>query len=522
MKVKKIIVVGGGSSGWMTAAAICKCLPNIDLTVIESPDTPIVGVGESLLPQFNAYRELLGLKDEDFMKSTGATYKLAIRFEDFYKKGDGGWFYPFSVPNVSPYKNGRMTWHVKKMLQPETSNLNYYDSMYPLMALVNNNTFDDNKSNDIPNFNFNNDVSYHVDAVKFGLWLKDNFCKPKGVKHIKEHIDTVEKDDNGIVSLNKKHKADLFIDCTGFKSMLLGEHLNEPFEKYDDILYNDAAWATQIPYNDKEKELVPYTNCTALGYGWVWNIPVWERMGTGYVHCSKFISKEDALEEFKSYLISKGHKVDNLKFRYIPMRVGMHKRTFVKNVVAIGLSNSFVEPLESTGLLTTHDFIFMLLRVLTRDKKDITISQYDRDNFTSICKHIFRNAAEFVSLHYSLSHREDTPYWKSIMNHNWSKDLIDNKPTKTQGHQWASMRRYQQNYFDDIGGLQCLSVGMNYYQTDELAEIYYYQDKNILNKLKEEYISSIHLLDRDTQKYDRVAKTKQKYLDYLKEKIYDR
>ena len=130
------------------------------------------------------------------------------------------------------------------------------------------------------------------------------------------------------------------------------------------------------------------------------------------------------------------------------MRVGMHKRTFVKNVVAIGLSNSFVEPLESTGLLTTHDFIFMLLRVLTRDKKDITISQYDRDNFTSICKHIFRNAAEFVSLHYSLSHREDTPYWKSIMNHNWSKDLIDNKPVKTQGHQWASMRRYQQNYFE--------------------------------------------------------------------------
>jgi len=101
MNVKKIIVVGGGSSGWMTAAALVKAHPNLDISVLESPDTPIIGVGESLLPQFNAFREYLGLKDEDFMKDIGATFKLAIRFEDFYKKGDGGFYYPFGVPNIN-------------------------------------------------------------------------------------------------------------------------------------------------------------------------------------------------------------------------------------------------------------------------------------------------------------------------------------------------------------------------------------------------------------------------------------
>jgi len=198
MNVKKIIVVGGGSSGWMTAAALVKAHPNLDISVLESPDTPIIGVGESLLPQFNAFREYLGLKDEDFMKDIGATFKLAIRFEDFYKKGDGGFYYPFGVPNINQYKNGKMTWHAKKMINPETPNQNYVESLFPFMQMLKHNRFDDNESNDIPNYNYKSDVSYHIDAVKFGLWLKKHYCLPKGVKHISEHIENNEKDENGI------------------------------------------------------------------------------------------------------------------------------------------------------------------------------------------------------------------------------------------------------------------------------------------------------------------------------------
>ena len=523
MNVKKIIVVGGGSSGWMTAAALIKAHPNLDISVLESPDAPIIGVGESLLPQFNAYREFLGLKDEDFMKDIGATFKLAIRFEDFYKVGDGGFYYPFGSANVSPYYGGAMTWHMKKILNPETPNTDYVDSLFPFMQMLKHNRFDDNSQNDIPNYNYKSDVSYHIDAVKFGLWLKEHYCLPKGVKYISEHIETIEQDENGITSLNNKHKADLYIDCTGFKSLLLGGALKEPFEKYDDILFNDAAWATQIPYTDKENQLVPWTNCTALGNGWVWNVPVWERIGTGYVHSTKFISKEDALVEFKEYLQKTGvEDIDSLNFRYIPMRVGMHRRTFVKNVCAIGLSNSFIEPLESTGLLTTHDFIFMLLRVLKRSDNDIVVSQFDRDNYTLICKHIFRNAAEFVSLHYSLTHRDDTPYWRAILNHNWSKEMVENTPINSQGFQYAALGRYQKNYFDPVGGLHCLSIGMNYPMIDEISELHYWHLTDIIEKGRAEYGSSIIKMDRDKERNERIALTKEKYIDFIKRKIYDR
>jgi tryptophan halogenase len=163
--------------------------------------------------------------------------------------------------------------------------------------------------------------------------LKNNYSMPKGVKHIQEDIISIEQDENGIKSLYNKYTADLYIDCTGFKSLLLGETLKEPFESYADLLPNNSAWATRIPYKDKEKELVGYTNCTAIENGWVWNIPLWSRIGTGYVYSDKFIDDDSALKQFKNYL-----GTEDLEFKKIKMRVGIHKRLFVKNVCAIGLA----------------------------------------------------------------------------------------------------------------------------------------------------------------------------------------
>ena len=115
------------------------------------------------------------------------------------------------------------------------------------------------------------EYAYHFDATKFGLWLKNNYCIPRGVKHIQEDIKNIEQNEDGITSLNNKYKADLYIDCTGFKSMLLGETLKEPFESFENMLPNNSAWAAKINYTNKEKELVPYTNCTAYNNGWIWN-----------------------------------------------------------------------------------------------------------------------------------------------------------------------------------------------------------------------------------------------------------
>ena len=142
----------------------------------------------------------------------------------------------------------------------------------------------------------------------------------------------------------------MYIDCTGFKSLLLDKTLKEPFESYADLLPNDSAWATKLNYKNKEKELVSYTNCTAIENGWVWNIPLWSRIGTGYVYSSKFVDDETALKQFKKHLNNEDIEAHNIK-----MRVGIHNRLWVKNVVAIGLSAGFIEPLESNGLFTVHE-----------------------------------------------------------------------------------------------------------------------------------------------------------------------
>lgn len=504
MKSNKIIIVGGGSAGWMAAATLISQFPNKDITVIESPNIPTVGVGESTLGFINDWLDLLGIEDKDFMPHTDASYKLSIRFENFYKKGDGGFHYPFG-PVVENEKIGmKEMWFLKKYLNPETPITDYANSLYQNMALVNNNVMFKNEDKELEYFNFKQHTAYHFDATKFGLWLKDYYCKPKGVKHILENVNTIETNEDGIVSLNKIHTADMFVDCTGFKSMLLGDTLKEPFNSYNDLLPNNKAWATRVPYKNKEKELVPYTNCTAIENGWVWNIPSWERIGTGYVYSDKYVSDEEALEEFKRHLDNKGNDYSNSQFKNIKMRVGLHDRLFVKNVCAIGLSAGFIEPLESNGLLSVHEFLINLVKVMKRGDQD-TISQWDRDNFNVECKKFFDAFTEFVALHYALSHRNDTKYWKDISNKSfYDKRLNDNN---IKADILAKMDNHI--FVNSISGHHCIGVGLRYFGVDILKQTPNKQDQ-----------LQLALRDKEVNKWNIKCMFKPKLLQYLKENIH--
>ena len=506
MEINKIIIVGGGSAGWMTASTLIKAFPQKDITVIESPNVPIIGVGESTLAQIKLWTNFLGIEDKDFMPACDATYKLGIMFTDFYKKGTQ-FCYPFGLPNTSGCRNGLNDWWFKKSVYPKTPNSNYAESFYPQMSMINQNRFFHGDDGELF-FNKETDAAYHFNAVKFGQWLKDYYAIPNGVKYIKEHINTIEQNDEGIKSLNKKHKADLFIDCTGFKSLLLSETLKEPFESYTDLLPNDSAWVVQKPFKNKKKELVTYTNCTALENGWVWNVPLWSRIGTGYVYSSKFVDDNTALKQFQKHL-----KTKDLDFKNIKSRVGIHKRLWVKNVCAIGLSAGFIEPLEGNGLFSVHEF----LRILLRNMKRENISQWDRDNFTHECKSIFRSFAEFVALHYALSHREDTEYWKANLNKNWEEKLINLKPSSIQGLLWSSYQRESWN-FPEGGGLHCIAAGMNWFPTD-VDEVVY---RNLINKdlFIEDCKNVAKKLDNKKNKWDKIIKTKPLYYEYLKNEIY--
>ena len=457
----KILIVGGGSAGWMTAATLESQFPNYKISLVESKNISTVGVGESTLGQITDWMNLLKIKDKDFIKHVDGSYKLSIKFTDFYKKGEA-FHYPFGRPVLAQTRSGTNDWWFKKILKPKTPNSDYADCMFPLqMAYVNQNKFDINEV----------ERAYHFDATKFGLWLKNNYCKK--VEHILDDVVSIEQDKNGITSLNNKYKADLYIDCTGFKSMLLGQSLKEPFESYSDMLPNDSAWATRIQYKDKEKELVPYTNCTAIENGWVWNIPLWSRIGTGYVYSSKFVDDDTALKEFKKHLGQ-----EDLEFKKIKMRVGIHNRLWVKNVVGIGLSAGFIEPLESNGLFSVHEFLIRLVRNLQREK----VSQWDRDNFNYQCKLIFREFAEFVAMHYALSHRTDTEYWKNCFNKTWEPKLINLESIDVTGFKEVAWRRAYDFKFNEVSGLHCIAAGMNWSPTDKISLITHGHEEETLEE----------------------------------------
>lgn len=492
----------------MSAVSLKKFFPNKEIILIEDKNTPVIGVGESTLGSIRNWLSMLDIKDKDFMKECDAIYKLAIRFNNFNKEKNNSFFYPFGNPNIENNIADLNDWHLKKMLFPETPIVDYYNSIYPSMALINKNKL----CNNIDNWSLNNDTAFHFDAIKFGNWLKNNlFKKLNGTILFGKVIDHKLKEDGSIDYLNidgNKIYSDLFIDCTGFKSLLLSEFLKEPFNSYEDILPNNSAWAARIDYTDKEKQLVPYTDCTAIENGWVWNIPLWNRIGTGYVYSDKYISDEDALKEFKSYL--KNHSIEA---KNIKMRVGLHKRIWVKNVCAIGFSAGFIEPLESNGLYTVHQFLVKLLRVLQKD----SVSRYAIDHFNESCRKQFRSFAEFVALHYALTEREDTEYWKYLYNKEYPMQLDYLQNYK--GFQDYITSKMENFHYEKEGGFHCIATGMNWFPTD-IVSIKHGTKIAIDDILKTMWKNSFKNLENKKEKWNNLADKALSYISYLKDNIY--
>jgi len=513
LKVNNIVIVGGGSAGFMTATTFVRLFPDKKITLIESPDIKTVGVGESTINQFKQWLALVKIKDDDFMKETNASYKFTIRFTNFNKINGGRVEYPFSRPE--PIDNNRFNlWYFKKILHPETPNTDYADCYFPIMALVNNNKV--YKGKNLGNFNFDRDVAFHFDATKFAIWLRDNICLPN-IIHIKSNVKDIKINEEGIESLSLDNgdiiTGDLFIDCTGFKSLLLGKTMGEEFIPYNHILPNNKAWATHVEYTDKKKQLEGVTNATGLKNGWVWNIPLWSRIGTGYVYSDKYTTDESALQEFKDHLTKEGHDISNCKFNNIKMRVGIHKRLFVKNVVAIGLSAGFIEPLESNGLYTVHEFLTYLIRAFERD----TITQWDRDNFNYSCRNTFNNFAEFVSLHYALSERDDTEYWKDNTNRVYDKGIYDLIPTQNHGFREHIINKMY-NFRFEGDGINCISAGYGYFPLSDNTLRYG-------NRLEEfdytQYLLPIKLLNDRKKEWNDVVEESPSLYEYLKKEVYN-
>ena len=523
----KIVIIGGGSAGWMSAALLIKEFPKYNITLIESPNYPTVGVGESTTNGLRQYCNYLGIDEAQFLKFTDGAYKLSIKFTDFYKKDSGGFLYPFGIPDVKGTQFGLNDWLIKKYAYPDTPVTDFAECFSPQSIMCKTNKFFKNPNYSIMDgYDSDLGLAYQFDATKFAEWLRSEYSKPRGVNHILDTVIDVAVNGEDITSITLANgeliTADLFVDCTGFNSLLIGKALNEKFISYSDMLPNNKSWACQVPYIDKEKEIEPFTNCTALGNGWAWNVPLWSRLGTGYVYSDKHISPEDALEEFKDYLCSdkmaikrKRKDVDSLKFRNIPIRTGIHERTWVKNVVAIGLSSAFIEPLESNGLFSVHEFLFKLLKSLLRGE----VSQWDRDAYNAATYGLFRNFTEFVALHYALSLRDDTQYWRDIKNLSFAPGMVKQEPTNITGFYSLQDTKMFSHRYDHNSGINYISVGMNYCISDEVDQAILKNKYNI--DVQKEMKTVFTKMEERKARWERAAKNEKTLYQYLKDNIYE-
>jgi len=475
-KIDKIVIVGGGSAGWMSAAFLIKAFPDKDITLVESPNHPIVGVGESTLGGIKAFCAFLDIDEKDFLTTTNGSLKMSIKFTDFYKKDGSSFHYPFGQPNLEGTYAGLRDWlYLKAIGGDEIPVQDFARCYFPAAALFEQNKFSLNEHGDFDNYNPKTDVAYHFDATKFGQWLKNNYSLPRGVKHVLATVVGIPTNENGVECLildsGERIAADLFIDATGWQSLLLAQTLQVPFNSYSHLLPNNKAWACQVPYLDKEKELEPFTNCTALENGWAWNIPLWSRLGTGYVFSDKFTTDEDALEQYKNYLCSDRmviprtrEQIDELKYNLIEMRVGIHEKIWEKNVCAIGLAAGFIEPLESNGLFTVHEFLFALAKAMRRE----VVSQLEVDFFNFACVNLYKGFAFFVAQHYLLSTRTDTEYWRDASGKSFLDELkrFNDNTVSNQNHLFSA--KYEHTQLSNIAGINYISAGMNFFIWDDI------------------------------------------------------
>lgn len=406
--IKDIIIIGGGSSGWMSASYLLKSLNSaVNITVIESDTISRIGVGEATVPTIQSeFFDTLGLSEAEWMPACKATYKLGVKFFNWKKPPDrGGDYYYHNFGEMPNIENVPLT-HIwlKKRLEENYSVPMAYACYNSLIAC------DLKKSPILLDGTPAQHYAYHFDALLLANFLKEWSMK-RGIKHVVDNLATAERDPNGnitcvISTTGKKYTADLFIDCSGFTGFLIEKNLQEPIISFEDSLLTDRAVTINIPETPEVDDIRPYTSATAFKAGWLWEIPLYHRSGNGYVYSSQFTSDEQAEQEIREFFGPKGEKLD---VRFVKFQSRRRRRSWVNNCVSIGLASSFLEPLESTGIY----FIYAALFQLVRNFPNQQINPILRDRFNQKVAYMVEDVKNFIIMHFKTSPREDTPFWRA-------------------------------------------------------------------------------------------------------------
>ncbi|MFI6346391.1 tryptophan halogenase family protein [Streptomyces sp. NPDC050560] len=417
-QIRNVVILGGGTAGWMAAAYLSKALEeNVTVTVLEAPSIPRIGVGEATVPNLQkVFFDFLGLAEEDWMPECNAAFKTAVKFVNWRSSG---------APSTAPKPLGNRTdqfYHPFGLL-PESGGvpLSHYwfrdfqagrtDEPYDYACMREPAIMDAKRAPRFLDGRRATRYAWHFDAQLVADFLRRFATEKQGVVHVEDVLTTVDQDSRGfITALHTKSgrvlNGDLFVDCSGFRSLLINGAMREPFLDMSDHLINDRAVATQIPNDDEKNGVEPYTSSIAMNSGWTWKIPMLGRHGTGYVYSSRFATQDQATEEFCALW---GLDPEATEFNHVRFRVGRNRRAWVRNCVSIGLSSCFVEPLESTGIYFITAALHQLAKFFpTRDCDQVLV-----DRFNTEIETMFDDTRDFLQAHFFFSPRVDTPFWQA-------------------------------------------------------------------------------------------------------------
>ncbi|MEM7467343.1 MAG: tryptophan halogenase family protein [Pseudomonadota bacterium] len=401
---KTVLIIGGGTAGWMSAVSLATAWADfdVDITLMESATIGIIGVGEGSTPKMRRYFDNLGISESEWMPQCNATYKCGIRFPNWAtKKGYRSYYHPFF--SLSDEQSVRAFFHNTTLRNRNINVHAHPDAFFISQFLAKNHRapLPDKASG------YEADYAYHFDANLIGQFLKDKAIQ-LGVNHVIDTVNEVRQDEHGNIShvVTGDHAdihAEFFIDCTGFASLLIGKTLEVPYLSYANLLFNDAAVA--IPSALPEDNSLPSeTQSAALSSGWAWKIPLTNRFGNGYVYSSAHLDKEAAERELRAHV---GLEDKDVEARHLRMRVGRVETAWQKNVLAVGLSQGFIEPLEATALMIVQETIENFIQGYAQG----AFTDKYQSEFNQKINAIFDGIKDYVYLHYKLNTRDDSDYW---------------------------------------------------------------------------------------------------------------
>ena len=441
--MKNIVILGGGTAGWMTANLLQKKWRQrgIQISVVESPDIGIIGVGEGSTPLLKEFFDSLEISESEWMPQCNATYKNGISFNDWSTvPGYESYFHPF--PCSLDFATFGFLYKYTE-LRRKGADVLAHPNRFSLMAGLT-----ERKLAPLPaeNFPFHFQYGYHFDSVLIGKFLREK-AKESGVSHIEATVEKVEQESDGsikslLLNTGQILSGDFFVDCSGFASILLQKTLKVPFVSFAENLFNDSAVA--IP-TDIETEIPAETLSTALSNGWAWKIPLTNRFGNGYVFSSKYCSPDEAETELRSHL---NILESDVEARHLKMMVGRVQETWAKNCVAVGLSQGFIEPLEATAL----QFVYSTIEQFSQALEEGNFSGKNRDEFNARMNANFEGVRDYIVLHYKTNSRSDSQYW------------IDNRENQKISDNLRSMIECWYAIEDTQEALTRLNIGSYYSQ----------------------------------------------------------